>query len=1424
MQRKTLVMGLLLCVSIFMAGVTDLIGANNLLAPYETGEREFRRVEISDKIVFSHQSMVGEAIVEKGSIVYQFDRNTKELLNKKVRWRDEIPEPPTYEFPVLTKKESEGMVDGEVVSSQLYILSPESDIFPIEPTPTNPCWAVTSVQEGNTIITIIDAVTGERLGYGIPPPQATGFSFTGPANNSPCSSGWTTWYNNAKDWFENMGYPTESVFWPTEETIKSHIQSAETEMFYEIAHGGSTSFASGCIADTTYEYTTATEVENWIADYKKMPFTFIASCNGMCSTGPGTFSYEFRKGSNDDTATIGYCGMSYSQCWNPGTCWSVSADWQTALFRYMSYGWPIEAAYNQAMADYPQCWPGEGACMRFAGDSSLIFASMVFETRVSATSDDAEESNSGDIVDLTSSDLKLVNEVSHGDQTVGMRFNGVEIPRGAIILYAYIQFKVNEPSSEETSLLIQGEDVDFAQPFSASTQNISSRTRTSALEEWWPAEWTTVGEIGPDQWTPDISSILQEIVDRSGWMSGNSLVLIITGNGKRVAESYDGDQDGAPLLRIAYYIPVQWYVDGQGGTDPTDCNGGNSWSTAFKTIQKAIDCASPMDEIWVKAGTYYENIVINKSLTLIGENPETTIIDGGQNGSVVDASGVYLNPLTNFGLEGFTITNGEKIDDVNGGGGIKSEYASSALIKNCRIVNNRSSRGGGIYLSKLDLIGVTDFRIENCIISNNDAGSGCGIYLSESSPLIINSTIVDNGSGESDINIWKSSPTVKNSIFDCLRLGHDTPIPDNISFSNILTTFDYCIQITDLIGEGNISSDPLFLDQANGDYHLQIGSPCIDAGTDIGLALPSTDFDGDPRVIGLAPDMGADEAPCSVSTYYRDGDGDGYGDLNNSLAAHQDCSQPVGYVPNSADCDDNNASIHPGATEVCNATDDNCDGQIDEGDADNDGIPDCIDNCPNDPNKIEPGICGCGISDADSDSDGTVDCNDGCPNDLGKTEPGICGCGVPDIDTDSDGTLDCNDNCPNDPNKIQSGICGCGVADIDTDSDGTLDCNDNCPYDPNKTGPGICGCGIADTDSDGDGIPDCNDDCNNLIDSDGDGTSDCDDLCPNDPNKTQPGTCGCGIPDTDSDGDGTLDCLDTNDDNDGLPDGEEQGPDGNDPNYDGNNDGTADCLQDNVASFHTYDDLNYVTMESPAGTSIIKCTAEDNPSKANAPSDVEFFYGFFGFSIDGVGIGAAIKVTLHLPVGETISTYYKYGPTPDNTTKHWYKFLYDGQTGAEINGNVITLHFVDGMRGDDDLTANGIIVDVGAPAVNVKSSSGGTIVTSGGGGGGCFIATAAYGSLMERHVRILRDFRDKFLLGNTVGDSFVHLYYTYSPPIADFIAEHDHLRTMVRISLLPVVGVCWVTLKLDPPATLTPLLFLGISLIGIAGIMRKFKK
>lgn len=69
----------------------------------------------------------------------------------------------------------------------------------------------------------------------------------------------------------------------------------------------------------------------------------------------------------------------------------------------------------------------------------------------------------------------------------------------------------------------------------------------------------------------------------------------------------------------------------------------------------------------------------------------------------------------------------------------------------------------------------------------------------------------------------------------------------------------------------------------------------------------------------------------------------------------------------------------------------------------------------------------------------------------------------------------------------------------------------------------------------------------------------------------------------------------------------------------------------------------------------------------------------------------------------------------------------------------------------------------------------------------CFIATAAYGSYLDPHVRILRDFRDAHLLTNAPGKAFVNFYYEVSPPVAALIARHESLRTITRVALTPVV-------------------------------------
>ncbi|NOX09273.1 MAG: choice-of-anchor D domain-containing protein [Gammaproteobacteria bacterium] len=188
---------------------------------------------------------------------------------------------------------------------------------------------------------------------------------------------------------------------------------------------------------------------------------------------------------------------------------------------------------------------------------------------------------------------------------------------------------------------------------------------------------------------------------------------------------------------------------------------------------------------------------------------------------------------------------------------------------------------------------------------------------------------------------------------------------------------------------------------------------------------------------------------------------------------------------------------------------------------------------------------------------------------------------------------------------------------------------------------------------------------------------------------------------------------------------------------DGNNDGTLDREQPHVASFPGIDG-RYVTLATENGNKLEEIGlilssqityAADQP-QAIYGSILLYPHGFFAFNIITQNNGDKATVKIILPEGSQVDRYFKYIPTeatanlvPDFQIGKWILFDYDPvtDTGAVIEDNVITLHFVDGGRGDADYQVNGVIVDPGAPAQIVPSSTLSALGSSGGSGGGCTI-------------------------------------------------------------------------------------------------------
>jgi hypothetical protein len=547
----------------------------------------------------------------------------------------------------------------------------------------------------------------------------------------------------------------------------------------------------------------------------------------------------------------------------------------------------------------------------------------------------------------------------------------------------------------------------------------------------------------------------------------------------------------------------------------------------------------------------------------------------------------------------------------------------------------------------------------------------------------------------------------------------------------------------------------------------------------------------------------------------------------------------------------------------------------------------------------------------DAKDTATTDCfppdtTDGCPDDPNKTDPGICGCGVAETDSDGDQTPDCTDAFPDDPDEWldSDGDRMGNNADIDDDNDGMPD-EWELTYglDPlDKTGNNG---GDGDFDGDGwsnydeytygtkpndDGTMPIRPEVQEVIPQDGAGIGDDDTRVPHDTSFAVliVDSDGIDITDTDSirftiDDGVNLDEIDLDDTRDVWVRVTKLDPDESE---------TAvtqlwavyhRAEHDARGNSYFYENQINITVDARDNTGLpmvqqshafkIETETEHNDAEANSPDtvplekddpaldDLEYDAGIEVTSGDLVGAkilynsNEAVQPTLgpdELPpfdeadvdaVGAPMNlqppTVFTSQvkiliPLPSGTDAASVNiYLYDGTDWVEAYGEEGILPGGKGCIVPDSRVNN----DPGADQPNVAikmchftgiqagEDSSPPQPNGGGGGGGCFIATAAYESCAAEQVEVLKEFRDNILMKNSVGRSLVRYYYKVSPPLAAYIEAHESLKTAVRIGLLPFVAVSYSTLYFGPITTLTMLMVLpGIAIFLVSCYRRKARR
>lgn len=358
--------------------------------------------------------------------------------------------------------------------------------------------------------------------------------------------------------------------------------------------------------------------------------------------------------------------------------------------------------------------------------------------------------------------------------------------------------------------------------------------------------------------------------------------ITLTGSAVVKAQAYlDGMADSA-VVGAAYTKTRTVYAN---AGRPDDTGDGLSWATAKRTLQAAADAASDGCTVLVTNGVYNaggavmsgqslsNRLLIVKNLTVRSVNgADVTMIEGSGTNAYGTVGAMRCVYMTNGILSGFTLRAGttKSTDDVSGyGAGV---FATGGAVERCVIVGNKAYRGGGNYSAVLKCCTVTGNAaafsgggsaygtLSSCLVANNASAVYCGgSYYS----VLFNCTVVGNMAASSSTSAGIHNNGSSSRAYNCIAWGNR--LSGGVTSDCYSVSYAYNTCASGLSSaNGCTNANPLFLDEANGNYYLQASSPCVDKGSNSN-APDVPDLDGNARLADgngdgtVIADMGAYE-------------------------------------------------------------------------------------------------------------------------------------------------------------------------------------------------------------------------------------------------------------------------------------------------------------------------------------------------------------------------------------------------------------------------------------------------------------------------------------------------------------------------------------------------------------------------------------